>query len=106
MGYGNILVRSFRVEGKELGQATLALRRDDPEPDIRGLKSWGFSGETDQVGPMAEDAEVSATLPDGREVKGRAFLTTQHIQAGRGLSTSYVYKGTGPLEGTTEEDYD
>src|SRR2546426_10764359 len=79
MPYRTLSVRSIGVGSKELGSAILTLQRDDPEPGVRGLKSWQFSGQTDRAGLLPEEAELTATLDDGRELNGLAILTSHRI---------------------------
>jgi hypothetical protein len=102
MPYRTLSVRSIGVGSKELGSAILTLQRDDPEPGVRGLKSWQFSGQTDRAGLLPEEAELTATLHDGRELSGLAILTSHRID----MAVTWVYRGTGPLHGTTDADYD
>lgn len=107
MHYRQLPVEALRVGDREFGAATLTLQRDDPLPGVRGLKSWRLSGELDGPSQLPEDAEITALLADTRVLTGRALLTGHRTSVTRGSAwVEYEYRGTGPLRGTTEEDYD
>lgn len=107
MHYRHLPVDALRVGDQDLGAAILTLQRDDPLPGVRGLKSWRLSGELEGPSELPDDAEISALLRDARVLTGRALLTGHRISVERGsASVAYEYRGTGPLSGATEEDYD
>lgn len=106
MAHRLMTVESLQVGARRLGRATLNLYRDEPVPGVRGLKSWTVFGQLGRAGPLPEDADAVMVLDDGRMLKGRALLTSTRISADwRGSTTAYEYRGTGPLEGTTDADY-
>ena len=107
MHYRQLLIEALRVGDQDLGQAILTLQRDDPLPGVRGLKSWRISGELVEQRPLPDEADVTALMGYARLLTGRVLLVGHRISVDRGsASVEYEYKGTGPLSGTTEEDYD
>jgi hypothetical protein len=107
MSHRLVSVESLQVGAEELGRAILSLHREEPAPGVRGLKSWALSGRLERAGLLPEDSDATITLDDGRVLKGRALLTNSRISAGSwGVATEYEYRGTGPLEGTNDADYD
>jgi hypothetical protein len=48
-------IASLRAGSEDLGRAMLRLRRNDPDPDIPGIKSWLVSGRTEFLGPLPND---------------------------------------------------
>ncbi len=101
-----LTAQSLRAGTEDLGQSTLSLRRDDPEPGVPGTMSWRFRGQAQMPPePLPHHVQLTATLADGREVTGRGFLSWHEIETRRGLMVSYTYEGTGTLDGLTDEDY-
>lgn len=97
-------IASLRAGSEDLGRAMLRLRRNDPDPDIPGIKSWLVSGRTEFLGPLPNDIDIVAILVDGRKLAGRVVLTSHTINSQTGRA-GFRYSGTGPLDGIQDEDF-
>ena len=99
-------VVSLTATGQDLGGAELTLHRDELQPGIFGPRGWEVTGRLELAVGLPEDTLVSATLPDGRVWSGRGLLVSSQIAAGgASVRTKYRYLGTGPLDGTSDEDW-
>lgn len=96
-------VVTLRVGTADLGPAVLTLTQDEPTPGVRGLKGWSVSGNLDSFGKPPEDAEASIVIADGRTLSGRVLLTGFRMSSSG--PSALLFRGTGPLAGTTDEDY-
>jgi hypothetical protein len=101
MPYARIPLDHVWIDDQEVRLAigTLTLERDDPMPDVHGLKSWSASLAVEgyPLADISRDRVRFRATGDGRRFAGDVYVTNTRVSSATGIDVTL--QGTGPLDG-------